>query len=180
MAKETVKPTAPVTPAAIMARPAATSNGEIVDTRTGEVVHANATADDDLMDAQTLALLSSGDLMAKLDKAAAAKVDDFRELEKDFWKPGAPGSKDAVLQGVYVGSGKQWRILQHGIALKGQDGKPYVIRFNGGAGLTSQFKQCDSGDIVRVEYLGTKTTKGVGNASGVGQTMGDWKVTKIR
>jgi len=169
----------------IAPRPSPQGNGEIVDTRTGEVI-PSAQADN-LMDAQALAILSSGDLLAKLERAEKAKKEDFTTaLESDFWKPGAPGTPEACIKGVFVGSALAGRILQHGLALMGKeskpgakDGKPYVVRMNGGHSLTAQFKQVQGGDVVHVEYKGKQTTKGVANESGSGRDMGIWVVTKL-
>jgi len=176
MAKETVKPTAAT--AAIAPRPSPVGNGEIVDTRTGEVASLSTGAADDLMDAQALAIMSSGDILAKLKAVKAAKAEDFSEtLEADFWKPKAEGDE---IRGVYVGSAKAGRILQHGLAQEGKNGQPFVIRMNGGHSLTAQFKQVKPGEPVRVQYKGKVTTKGVANESGAGRDMGDWVVTKLK
>jgi len=153
---------------------------EIVDTRTGEVLSLSTARQEgnDLMDAQAAAVLASGDLLAKLERALTAKKEDFATLEKDYWKPGAPGTKDAVLVGVYIGSAKIERLIQHAVAVKGAKG-PYVVRLNGGHMLTGQLKQCPPGCIVRIEFLGQKISQGLTSASGQGNKFGEWVVTKI-
>lgn len=158
---------------------------EVVDTRTGEVVSlskgANSKAND-LLDAQVAAMLSGGDFMSKLDAALKAKPEEFQTLEKDFWKPellGGDAGNGNVLQGVFAGSAKVGRLLQHAVVKKDKAGKPYVVRFNEGFQLTAALKQVKPGEGVRIECTGKSKTAGIGSETGQGNTMANWKVTKI-
>lgn len=164
---------------AISPRPSpAAAGSEIVDNRTGEVMPMSGAVD--ALDELTVGALSGGgDLLERLKKAKAAKKEDFGALEKDFWAPGKPGTDEAVIQGVYIGSAKVGRLVQHAIAQMGKDGKPFAVRLNGGHSLTNQLKQCAPRDLVRIEYNGEQNTKGVASADGTGRTMGMWTVTKI-
>ncbi len=161
--------------AAIAPRPSPAAP-EITDSRTGEVV---AMAVVDPIDQLAGQLLNSDALMKSLDETAKAKDADFGALEKDFWKPGAVGTPDAVLKGVYLGSAKVGRLIQHAVAQKGKDGKAFAVRLNGGHSLTSQLKQVSPGQGVRIEYKGETATLGLANPEGKGNKMGQWVVTKL-
>lgn len=161
--------------------PAGLVKAEIVDTRTGEVVDANSSlahSEADNQDAAILALLSGPDMKAALAAAEKAPVAAFKVLEVDFWRHGAPGTPEAVLQGIFLGSGKKGeRLLQHVFGKLGSDGKPYTVTVNGTHGLTGALKQCEPRDTVRIEYLGD--AKSAGLITGVGQTFKKWDVKRI-
>lgn len=161
--------------------PPAAQSQEITDTRTGEVMTLAprggvSTKGTDAVDAQLAVLAGNAGFLDKLKKAEALKVDDFKEVEKDFWKPSKAGD---FIQGVFAGSQKVGRILQHAVVKLGKDGKPYAVRMNEGFALTNALKQVAPGQGVRIEFLGQQTTKGIANESGQGNTMGMWKVTKV-
>jgi hypothetical protein len=155
----------------------------IVDSRTGEVVDMDNgdRSGSDALAASALSVLSMGNLGALLDKAEKAKEADFQKLEDDFWNPGTPGTPEAIIQGMYVGSGKNEgaRIIQHAIVRKGKDGQPVVVRLNGRHGLTSALQQLEPKDLVRIEYLGEGVSQGLVSGK-AGNKFKQWKVTKIK
>lgn len=175
MAPKTQNTVTPAAPAAIVTRAAS----EIVDSRTGEVVNAGPLApQSEALDLESLRLMNDPDFMKNLQKAAAAKKEDFKALDKDFWSPGAAGTADAVLQGIYMGSAKDGRLVQHAIAVVGSKGQPVLKRVNGTHALTNALtKQCKPSDKVRIEYMGDKTSQGL--VSGQGQKFKEWEVTKL-
>lgn len=126
----------------------------------------------DAFDAEVSKLLSSADLLKLLDTATAAKADAFGEVEKDFWKPAEEG-QPKFIQGIYMGADKSNRIMQHAFAVKGKDGKPLLMRCNGGHILTNELKKCSVGNAVRVEYKGQEMT---GNS----RPIGKWTVSVLK
>lgn len=183
MAPQTNKPKpSPIVPAGAIVQ----TQGEVIDTRTGEIVTAGADmAQSDALDSIASRLLSQGDFAARLATAAKAKPEEFKALELDFWKPadrnqGEPCLAGHFLQGIFLGSAKMGRLQQHALAVEGTNngGKPVIVRLNGTHALTNAFKQCEPKDMVRVEYMGESTSKGL--VTGTGQTFKNWVVTKIR
>lgn len=153
---------------------------EITDTRTGEVVSLARSGGqtNDLLDAQAAALLGSSELMKALDKAAVAKKEEFSEIEVDFWSPGAVGTPEAVIQGLYVGWSKRARLIQHALVVK-QNGKPTIVKLNGRHGLTSALKQFKPKDGVRIEYMGEGVSQGLASDDGQGNKFTKWDVRRI-
>ncbi len=108
-----------------------------------------------------------------LDNVTKAKPEAFLASETDFWKPGLPGTPEAILQGIYLGYSKIGRSLQHAFAVKSKrDGKPMVMRCNGTHGLTRELLKLSPRDGVRVEFKGKTGTLG-------GNTYANWDVRKL-
>lgn len=163
----------PAKPAAIVPAPpamAAPANGEIK-----SQVEIDADAAREALDSQLATVLDDKALNAKLDALNKASDADFVEKVTDFWKPEKAGE---FIRGVYVGSAKQGRLLQYGIAVKGSDGVIRGKKLNGTHSLTSAMRTIKEGTLIQIKYLGKTQTQGM--VSGVSRSLNQFDVQPLK
>jgi hypothetical protein len=146
---------------------------EITDTRTGEVVQAGQAgiSASEEFDAEIAARLSQGNMAALLQRTVTSKPEEFEAPEADFLDMKKPGDK---LQGVYLGSKKMGRLIQHAVAVPSAKDpkKPTVKRINGTHGLTRALSDIAPGTGVYIEFVGKTGTMS-------GNTFRNWIVKKL-